>query len=161
MVSGTLTPSGLSLASGPIFVNNSLVLGILITPSMIACATCTPWGPNSFARLWLSALSAHLPVENELSCALDLTEAVAPVKISEGGYWGLLSTPLRRRGRVAWEKLTPPIAETEMEAEKASEGVSRNGFRTKPPEALKMAACTCCKYTNHANGLPSQTCDPG
>lgn len=75
---------------------------------MMACETWTPCGPNSFARLWDSARKAHLPIvllmrgqncnslrleslfENvpvakEAMSALLFTEAVAPVKISEGG----------------------------------------------------------------------------
>jgi hypothetical protein len=95
------TPSALSLASGPISFSHSFVRGISMTPSMMAWLTCTPCGPNSRANDWLRALNAHLPVANDAMSAFAFTEAVAPVKMSDGGYCDFCSTPLRRRGSVA------------------------------------------------------------
>jgi len=40
--------------------------------------------------------------------ALPFTEAVAPVKIKEGGFSDVL-VEARRRGTVAWEKLKAPL----------------------------------------------------
>ena len=52
---------------------------------MTACATCTPCGPNSLARLVDSARKANFPVEKEDIWAFDFTLAVAPVKMRVGG----------------------------------------------------------------------------
>ena len=41
---------------------------------------------------------------------------------------------------MAWEKLKPPMAETDREVLKTDSGSSRKGLRRKPPEALNMAA---------------------
>lgn len=41
---------------------------------------------------------------------------------------------------MAWEKLKPPMAETDRAVLKTDSGSSRKGLRRKPPEALNMAA---------------------
>ena len=79
-----LTASALIFASGLSKVH-SFVLGMSITPSMIACAICTPWGPNSLPRLCASARRANFPHAKLANVALPLREAVAPVKIRVGG----------------------------------------------------------------------------
>ena len=86
--------------SGPTF--HSLVRGISMTPSMMACATCTPLGPNSRPSDCPSARRANLPVANDAHPTEPLSAAVAPVKISVGGCGRCVD--LRRRGSVAWEK---------------------------------------------------------
>lgn len=98
-------------ASASIFASSCsntypLVRGISITPSIIACATCTPLGPNSFARLCVSALNAVLPVAKEEVKAAPRTEAVAPVKTRVGGCLGAgeAATVERSSGSVAREK---------------------------------------------------------
>ena len=82
-----------------------LVLGISITPSMMACATCTPRGPNSLPKLCDSARNAVLPVANEDVSAEPRIDAVAPVKMSVGGYLGagVAVTVERRSGSAARE----------------------------------------------------------
>ena len=81
-----------AISSAPIFAsggasfNHSFVRGMSMTPSMTACATCTPRGANSFAMDVDSARSANLAEAKELINAFALTEAVAPVKINVGGY---------------------------------------------------------------------------
>lgn len=99
-----LTASALIFPSGsPPLTGQSCVLGISITPSIIACATWTPLGPNSLARLCPVALSANFPLANEAEVADPRREAVAPVRIKEGG-WGEDSTESRRSGSVACAK---------------------------------------------------------
>lgn len=103
-------PSAEILASGGMSLSHSFVLGMSITPSMIAWATCTPWGANSRAMDWDRARMAYLAVEKEAMRALDLTEAVAPVKIKVGGYLVEASEAVfRRRGRVDCEKRKAPL----------------------------------------------------
>jgi hypothetical protein len=77
-------------------------------PSIIACATCTPLGPNSRAKLCPTARNANLPEANEAQFAPPLRDAVAPVRRREGG-WGELATEARRRGIVIWAKLKIPF----------------------------------------------------
>ena len=102
---GPLTASGSIFPPGPKF--QSFVLGISITPSMTACATCTPFGPISRARLCAIARRANFIVAKAAKLAEPFTEAVAPVKISVGGWdW---SVELRSKGRAAWEKLKAPL----------------------------------------------------
>ena len=55
-----------------------------MTPSIIACATCTPFGPNSRASDWAKALIANLPVAKEEQNAEPLMAAVADVKMRRG-----------------------------------------------------------------------------
>lgn len=79
---------------------------------MTACATCTPCGPNSLARLVDRARRANFPVEKEDIRALDFTLAVAPVKIRVGGWVplrGLDCTWARSKGRACWEKRKAPF----------------------------------------------------
>lgn len=103
-----LTASELIFPSGaPPLTGQSWVLGISITPSIIACATCTPLGPNSLARLCPVALRANFPLANEDIVADPLKDAVAPVIINEGG-WGEVSTDSSRSGSVAWAKRKKP-----------------------------------------------------
>jgi hypothetical protein len=137
-------PSAAILASGPASFSHSFVLGMSITPSIIAWETCTPCGPNSFAKLDDRARNAYLPVLKDDISALALTLAVAPVKMSVGGYVGdePLERELRRRGRKAREKRNAPRAETSRPAKNSSSVSSRNGLRTKRPLALNTAACT-------------------
>jgi len=59
-----------------------------MTPSITACATWTPLGPNSRARDWARARKANLPVAKEEQRAEPLREAVAPVKMRVGGWVG-------------------------------------------------------------------------
>lgn len=80
-----LTASGRIFASGPASFIHSFVLGISITPSTFTCATCTPLGPNSLARLCDSERRANLPVEKEAQSAEPFMAAVAPVKMRVGG----------------------------------------------------------------------------
>lgn len=106
----SLTPSALIFASGGMSLSHSFVLGISITPSMIACATWTPWGANSLAALWDRALNAYFPVEKDDILALLLTDAVAPVKMRVGGYFDEVSLAcLSSSGIVAWEKRKAPL----------------------------------------------------
>ena len=111
-----LTASGLIFASSPSSFH-SFVLGISITPSIIACATCTPLGPNSLAKLCASALIANFPVAKLEHKALPFTEAVAPVKINVGGYSGAgeEEPEARRRGRAAREKKYAPVLRYNVE----------------------------------------------
>lgn len=99
-------------ASGSIFPpspkSHSFVLGISMTPSITACAICTPFGPNSLARLCAIALRANFIVAKAAKFAEPFTEAVAPVKMRLGG-WGEVLVEARRRGRVAWAKLKEPL----------------------------------------------------
>jgi hypothetical protein len=100
-ISKKLTASLLIFPSGtPPLTGQSLVLGISITPSMIAWATWIPLGPNSLARDCPVALTANFPLANEDMVADPLKDAVAPVIIKEGGC-GELSTDSKRSGRVA------------------------------------------------------------
>jgi len=46
-----------------------------------------------------------LAEENAANLAEALVEAVAPVKIKVGGYFGFFSASARRRGSRAWEKM--------------------------------------------------------
>lgn len=79
-----LTASGLSFASScP--RSHDLVRGISMTPSMTACDTWTPCGPNSRARDCARARSANLAEAKEAKFADPLRLAVAPVKIRVGG----------------------------------------------------------------------------
>lgn len=54
-------------------------LGVLIWPSMMTCATCTPCGPNSRAMDWASALKPNLPTASAENRAEPRNAAVAPV----------------------------------------------------------------------------------
>jgi hypothetical protein len=54
-------------------------LGVLIWPSMMTCATCTPCGPNSRAIDWASALKPNLPTASAENRAEPRNAAVAPV----------------------------------------------------------------------------------
>lgn len=76
-------------------------------PSIIACATWTPLGPNSRAKLCPKARMANLPAAKEPQSAEPFIDAVAPVMSKEGGC-GELETEERRRGRAFWEKLYRP-----------------------------------------------------
>jgi hypothetical protein len=107
-----LTALGSNFASGPASFNHSLVLARSITPSTTIWPTCTPCGPNSLAKLWLSARLPNLPVANVENCALPRTLAVAPVNSRVGGCSGLLETALRRPGRRSCEKITAPLLES-------------------------------------------------
>ncbi len=101
------TAAGLSFVSGPPSPTvHCFVRSTSMTPSTIACATCTPLGPNSLARLDDSARKANFPVAKDEDVALALTDAVAPVKISVGACssLGLFSSS----GSVACEKLNAP-----------------------------------------------------
>lgn len=100
-----LTASGLIFPSGA-STFHSLVLGISMIPSMIAWVTCTPLGPNSLDKLCVSERNANFPVEKADVIAEPFIAAVAPVKMSVGGY--LRSVDLRRRGSVAWAKWKAP-----------------------------------------------------
>lgn len=82
---GALTASGLIFASGASNFQ-SLVLSMSIIPSIMAWATCTPFGPNSRANDWAKALMANLPVAKEEHSAEPLIAAVAEVKMRVGGY---------------------------------------------------------------------------
>ena len=93
--------SGEILPSSP--KSHSLVRGMSITPSMTACATCTPCGPNSLARDWAIARRANFVVAKAAKRAEPLTDAVAPVNIRDGGCGEVLVDDWRR-GRMAWEK---------------------------------------------------------
>ena len=105
----TLTARLEIFASGfPLPTSQSFVFGISITPSTITCETCTPWGPNSRARDWDRARTAHFPVAKEAHIALPLTEAVAPVKIRVGGCADL-GTEDRSSGIASREKRYPPL----------------------------------------------------
>lgn len=74
---------------------------------MIACATCTPWGPYSRASDCARARKACLPVAKEEHCAEPLREAVAPVKIRVGGCTRVVVQE-RRKGRREWAKRKAP-----------------------------------------------------
>lgn len=78
-------------------------------PSMMACATWMPLGPNSRVRDCTSARVANLLTAKDEKLADALSEAVAPVKISVGGCLGCLDAAWRRRGRMACEKWKPPL----------------------------------------------------
>lgn len=106
--SEVLTALALIFPSGP-GISHSFVFGISITPSIIACPTCTPLGPNSLARLCASALNANFPVAKLEQLALPFTEAVAPVKISVGECSGVGEREERRSGRTAREKRKAPV----------------------------------------------------
>lgn len=83
---------------------------------MIACATCTPCGPNSLPKLCESARSAFFPVAKEDVKADPRIEAVAPVKRRVGGYLGAgeALTVERRRGRTERENRKAPRLEGRM-----------------------------------------------
>ena len=57
----------------------SRILGVLIWPSMIACATCIPCGPNSRANDCDRALMPNFPTASAAKRAEPRKEAVAPV----------------------------------------------------------------------------------
>ena len=57
----------------------SRTLGVLIWPSMITWATCTPCGQNSRAIDWARALRPNLPTASAENRA-EPREAVAPVQ---------------------------------------------------------------------------------
>ena len=78
-----------------------------MTASMMAWATCTPFGPNSRARDWLSARTANLPAAKVAKLAEPRTEAVAPVMIRDGGYFDS-PTEASSNGSVACAKLNSP-----------------------------------------------------
>lgn len=81
-----LTASGSNFPpSTPPFTSHPFVRGMSITPSTITWATCTPFGPNSRARLWPSARAANLPAAKVLKVDEPRIEAVAPVMSREGG----------------------------------------------------------------------------
>jgi hypothetical protein len=88
-----------------------------MTPSIIACATCTPFGPNSRASDWAKALIANLPVANEEHSAEPFIAAVADVKMSVGGYSPEVAS--RRSGRQACAKWNAPL----LEAGQVSNGI--------------------------------------
>lgn len=101
-----LTAPGLIFPSTPSILY-PFVLSISITPSTTTCATCTPFGPNSLPKLCASALRANFPVAKLEHRALPFIDAVAPVKMSVGGYSGVEEVEeveARRRGRTAREK---------------------------------------------------------
>lgn len=80
---------------------------------MTVCATCTPFGANSFAIEMLMARNAHLGTAKVVICALALIDAVAPVNIRVGGCLGdWLGVPfsacLSRSGKEACEKKKAP-----------------------------------------------------
>jgi len=95
--------SGLIFASGASNFH-SFVLGISITPSMMAWTTCTPFGPNSRAKDCDRALMANLPVAKLENNAPPLRAAVAEVKINVGGLLGEAFSVSSRSGRTALEK---------------------------------------------------------
>jgi hypothetical protein len=68
-------------------------------PSITACATCTPCGPNSRARDWLRARSANFPAEKAENWAEAFKDAVAPDTINDGGCCEL-GVAWRSNGRV-------------------------------------------------------------
>lgn len=104
-----LTASGLIFPSG-CSTCQSLVRGISMIPSMILWATWTPCGPNSLAKLWLKARAAHFPAAKEPNCADPFMDAVAPVKISVGGWLSPEAVPLyaNSRGSTWWANRNVP-----------------------------------------------------
>lgn len=105
-----------AISSAPIFASggwpciHSFVFGMSMTPSMIACATCTPCGANSFAMEVESARRANLAQAKADIRALALTLAVAPVKIRVGGYLANLSSAcFKSSGRLFCEKMRAPL----------------------------------------------------
>ncbi len=68
-----------------------------------------PCGPNSLARLCDNDLRANLPVEKAAVWAEPFMAAVAPVKMSVGGYFE--SAEFRSRGSTACEKRKAPRLE--------------------------------------------------
>jgi hypothetical protein len=88
--------------------------GISITPSITACATCTPFGANSFAIESDRARKANFEEANVAMSGLALTEAVAPVKISVGGYLASESSAcFSRRGKACCENRKAPFLTAE------------------------------------------------
>lgn len=102
--SGEMSPSGAPLLNLCLY---SAKRGMSIPPSMMACATWTPRGPNSLASDCVMALAANLPAAKLVNFALPLIEAVAPVTIRDGGC-GDESTDSRSKGRVFWAKWKRP-----------------------------------------------------
>lgn len=81
-------------------------------PSMIACATWMPFGANSLAIDVDNARNANLELAKDDMSALAFTDAVAPVKMSVGGCFALLSSPcLSRSGSEDCEKRKAPLLE--------------------------------------------------
>lgn len=78
-----------------------------MTPSIIVCETCTPCGPNSRASDCANARSANLLEAKAENLAEPLRLAVAPVKISVGGYSDD-SRASRSSGIARWAKLKAP-----------------------------------------------------
>lgn len=93
-----------AIASGETFpyspISQSLVPGTSMIPSMTACATWIPSGPNSLARDWAMARTANFMLAKAAKRAEPLTEAVAPVKINDGG-WGVVLVDDCRSGSTA------------------------------------------------------------
>ena len=144
-----LTASGWIMLSGSLLLPHALVTGVSMSPSIMACATWTPWGPNSRASDWLTARNANLPAEKEENRAEALRDAVAPETIKDGGC-GEFGAARRSNGRVPCAKLkneslclfvrclswydwavrtyaTPPTLERN-----SSGFISRNGLTRKP-----------------------------
>lgn len=57
-------------------------------PSTMTWPTWMPWGANSLARHWASARCANLADAKVEKPADLLSDPVAPVKMSVGGYLG-------------------------------------------------------------------------
>lgn len=102
--SGEMSPSGAPLLNLCLY---SASRGMSMPPSMMACATWTPRGPNSLASDCVIALAANLPAAKLANFALPLMEAVAPVTIRDGGC-GDESTDSRSKGSVLWAKRKRP-----------------------------------------------------
>ena len=71
--------------------------------------TWTPWGPNSLARLWDNARTAHFADAKAAKPIEALMLAVAPVNSNVGGYFGLAFAVSIRSGIACWENRNPPM----------------------------------------------------
>ena len=146
-------------ASGLIFQSLSVLsaprlfsLGMSMIPSIMACATWTPCGPNSRDRDCASPRKANFPAAKEPNVADPLTDAVAPV-ISRDGGCGEEATESRRSGKTFCEnKYSPRLGifsrgyglmmwiKTHTDASRpessSSSFKSRKDFFVKPPPTL-------------------------
>lgn len=104
---GRLTALGSSFACHDESGFNTHVRGIRITPSIMACATCTPCGPNSSASDSARARSECFDTLKGCIHALALTPAVAPVNMRVGTRPSPVA--LRRRGSVSLAKRKAPF----------------------------------------------------
>lgn len=74
----------------------------------------TPCGQNSLARDWDNARSPNFAEAKEAKFADALTEAVAPVKISVGGYFVVAEAVDNRSGITACEKMKAALLYNEF-----------------------------------------------